>query len=154
LLGVGPGVQVAEGDLRDPVALLSRPVVGEYLDWSRPVAVLMVSALHFLTEADDPAGIVGMFRDVLAEGSFLVLSHVTPGDRRAHPGMSRAVREYTRKVGPIVPRTPDQVAAILAGWRLVPPGLVDVESWPSRSRSELGDALPMVAGIARWGGSS
>jgi trans-aconitate methyltransferase len=152
LLAIGPGVYVAEGDLRKPVDLLSHPVVCEHLDWSRPIAVLLLSLLHFLTDADDPTGVVRTFRDALAPGSFLAVSHVTPGDKRAHPGMSRAVREYTRKVGAIVPRSPQEVAAILAGWEVLQPGLVDVESWPTAWRIHPDDAVPMVAGIARWDG--
>jgi S-adenosyl methyltransferase len=114
--------------------------------------------LHFLTEVDDPAGVVRVFRDAVVPGSFLVVSHTTPGHPLVHARMGAAVAEYTRQVGPFVPRTPDQVEDLLAGWELVPPGLVAVDTWPDfssrqddfSSRREA-DVVPMVAGLARWG---
>jgi hypothetical protein len=44
-------------DLRQPEAILSHPDVRRLLDFTRPVAVLLVAVLHFLTDAEDPAGI-------------------------------------------------------------------------------------------------
>jgi S-adenosyl methyltransferase len=153
LLATGRGTAVCEGDLRKPQDLLDHPIVRGHLDWSRPVAVLMVSVLHFLTDADSPAAVVRTVRDAAVPGSFLVVSHVTPGDSSAHVGMPAAVREYTDKVGAFVPRPADHVRALLAGWDLLPPGLVDVQAWPDGDSSSAGrdgrEPLPMAAGIAR-----
>ena len=35
-------------DLRDPAAILSHPVTREVLDFSRPVALMLVAILHFV----------------------------------------------------------------------------------------------------------
>jgi SAM-dependent methyltransferase len=151
LLTVGRGATVCAGDLRKPVDLLSHPGVLEHLDWRRPMGVLLVSVLHFLSDADDPAGVVRVFRDALVPGSVLVLSHVTPGDEGEHVGMAKAVREYADKVGVFVPRAVDQVHALLAGWEVQAPGLVEVQSWPDPPAGRRRDPLPMVAGTARRG---
>jgi hypothetical protein len=170
LLAVGRAAAVCEGDLRQPQDLLDHPAVRGHLDWSRPVGVLLVAVLHFLTDADNPSAVVATFRDAVAAGSFLVVSHVTPGDPLVHAGMPAAVREYTDNVSSLVPRTADQVRAMLTGWDLQPPGLVDVQTW-SRARpggasaragvrgprggrgagrgvAQRGDPVPMVAAMA------
>ena len=67
-----------DADLRDPAGILSDPVVSETLDLSQPVALMLVAILHFLTDEDDPAGIVAHLLDALPAGSYLVASHVTP----------------------------------------------------------------------------
>ena len=52
-------------DLRDPAAILSHPRVRELIDFTRPVALLLVAILHFIRDEEDPAGIVAMLRDAL-----------------------------------------------------------------------------------------
>jgi S-adenosyl methyltransferase len=47
-----------DADLRQPENILTSPAVAETLDLSRPVALMLVAILHFLTDADDPAGVV------------------------------------------------------------------------------------------------
>jgi hypothetical protein len=58
LLTDDPLSQVVEADLRDPKDLLARPAVAELLRPGEPVAVLLVAVLHFVTDADDPEGLV------------------------------------------------------------------------------------------------
>jgi S-adenosyl methyltransferase len=62
-------------DLRQPAEITARPGVNRLIDWSRPVAVLLVAILHFIPDGADPAGIAGQFREVMAPGSHLVISH-------------------------------------------------------------------------------
>ena len=45
-----------DADLRDPAALLAQ--ASATLDFTQPVAVLLLAVLHFLPDTDDPAGIV------------------------------------------------------------------------------------------------
>ena len=48
-----------------------------WLDFTEPVAVLMMAVLHFVSDADDPQRVVAGYRAVLAPGSYLALSHVS-----------------------------------------------------------------------------
>ena len=68
---------VVRGDLRRPAELLALPEIRAHLDFGRPVAVLLVSVLHFIADADDPYAIVAAVRAALAPGSYLALSHVS-----------------------------------------------------------------------------
>jgi SAM-dependent methyltransferase len=77
LLADDKTTKVFTADMREPQAILTAPGLAGLIDFSRPVAVLFVAVLHFVRDEEDPYGIVGTFRDAMAPGSYLVLSHVT-----------------------------------------------------------------------------
>ena len=62
-------------DLREPREILTHPKVRELIDFSEPVALLLIAILHFITEEENPHGIVATLRDGLPSGSFLAMSH-------------------------------------------------------------------------------
>ena len=62
-------------DLRDPEAILSSPVVREVLDFSQPVALILVAILHFVPDEFGPAKILTLTA-ALPPGSYLVASHL------------------------------------------------------------------------------
>jgi hypothetical protein len=45
---------VIQADLRDPAAILDHPRTLELIDFSQPLAVLLVAVLHFIGDDDDP----------------------------------------------------------------------------------------------------
>jgi len=65
-----------DADLRDPAAILAQ--ASGTLDFTRPIAVLLLAVLHFLPDADDPAGIIATLARALAPGSYLVICRVAP----------------------------------------------------------------------------
>ncbi len=107
LLARDARTMVAAGDARDPAGILADPVVIGHLDWSRPVCVLLGALPHFLTDTDDPAGTVAALRAAMVPGSFLVISHCTPGAGRAQAAaVSQAVRLYQEQAAPFTPPRP------------------------------------------------
>ena len=64
-----------DADLHDPAAILAG--AARTLDLARPAAILLLAVLHFLPEADDPAGIVATLAAGLAPGSFVAVTHLT-----------------------------------------------------------------------------
>lgn len=56
------------------------------------VAVLLVAVLHFLTDEENPAATVARFREAMAPGSYLVISHgeATPEVRQAEKAYQSA----------------------------------------------------------------
>jgi len=130
LLTSVPGGQVAyfQADLRDPEKILASPVVAGTLDLTRPVALMLVAVLHFLTDADDPARVVAALLGALAPGSYLVASHVTPEHDPA--GVGGLVRTYRQAGLPAQARTAREFAALaFGGLDLADPGVVLVSHW-------------------------
>jgi len=130
LLTSAPGGQVAyfQADLRDPEKILASPVVAGTLDLTKPVALMLVAVLHFLTDADDPARVVAALLGALAPGSYLVASHVTPEHDPA--GVGGLVRTYRQAGIPAQARMAREFAALaFGGLDLADPGVVLVSQW-------------------------
>ena len=94
LLATNDGVAAIQGDIRTPQAILNDPVTRTMIDFTRPVGVLFVAVLHFLTDDDQPWEQVAAFRWRMASGSMLAVSHITsdgtPPERPGHdPGRLR-----------------------------------------------------------------
>jgi S-adenosyl methyltransferase len=101
-------------DLRDPAAILAHSVLRELIDFTRPVALLLVAILHFIKDEEDPAVIVATLRDSLPAGSYLALSHGTldfhpPGDA------GQAAAGYKNATAPLVLRSREQVSSFFDG---------------------------------------
>jgi hypothetical protein len=133
-----------DADLRDPDSILADPALGSTLDLSRPVALMLVSVLHFLGEDDDPYGTVGRLVGALSAGSYLVISHGT------FDYMSSQEAAVARASDPLLrPRSRDEVARFFSGLDLVPPGLVPSSQWRAEHEPQ---PRPMAADVAMYGG--
>jgi hypothetical protein len=125
LTGTGTTTAVL-ADLRDPARILA--AAWHFLDFSRPVALLLVSVLHLIRDEEDPAGIVAAYRDGLPPGSFLAMSH---GTTDFHPAeVTGAVTAACDGASvPLVLRPRKAIEAFLNGFTPVPPGLVPADLW-------------------------
>jgi SAM-dependent methyltransferase len=145
-LAIDPGIAAAAYDLRDPGKIINSPEAAEIIDWSQPVAVLMVATLHFVGDAEDPAGIVAAFRERMAPGSYLVLSHGSFGDDPE--GIQQVSRAWDRATSAVIIRTVEEVEALFAGFTLVGPGLVSVQEWGTDQPAPTGTGV-ILAGVGR-----
>ena len=117
-----------DADLREPEKILASPGVTETLDLSQPVALVLVAVLHFLVDADNPAGIVATLLGALPPGSYLVASHVTP--EHDPDGVGGLVRTYRQGGIPAQVRSAADFSALaFAGLEMIDPGLVLVSDW-------------------------
>src|SRR3984893_7451424 len=64
-------------DLRDPAAILNDPVTREVLDFTQPVALMLIAILHMIPDEEKPAEILATLLDALPSGSYIVASHIT-----------------------------------------------------------------------------
>ena len=118
---------VVLADVREPKKILGHPQVLELLDFDQPVAVLMVALLHFVGHDEDAAGIVAAFRDALAPGSALVISHGTDGGQ---PEVSAAARKgWDNAKSNLVVRERAAIEAFFGDFDLVEPGVVQLPRW-------------------------
>jgi SAM-dependent methyltransferase len=134
-----------EGDLRQPDQILAAAEVRALLDFTRPLAVLMVAVLHFVDDSDDPAGIVARYRDAVVPGSYLALSHA--GGERPTAWAEEAAETYSRRVSGFWLRSRAQVTGFFDGWRLVDPGVVHLTEWRPDA-GETGGDRPGFCGVA------
>jgi S-adenosyl methyltransferase len=126
-LKTGGNTVVIEADLRDPQAILNHPDTPKLIDFSQPLAVLLVAVLHFISDDDDPSAIVAAIRDAAQPGSYLVLSHVTGGIRRE--SAANAAVFYKQVTSGATLRGRDEILRFFAGLELIDPGLVQVPQW-------------------------
>jgi hypothetical protein len=106
------------------------------------VAVVAAAILHFVTDVEDPARIVAAFRDFMAPGSHLVITHVVDD---GHGAVRKAAELYSDSAAPFVVRSRGQIAEWFDGFRLVPPGLVEADAWLRTGNGRT--TAPIVAGV-------
>ena len=114
-----PGTTITNHDLRDPGAITGDPGVRALLDFGQPVAVLLIAVLHFIADADDPAGIVAALMAATPPGSCLVISHLT-ADHYTHADGVQDI--YADTTPGLHLRSRAAVAAMFGGLPLLPPG--------------------------------
>ena len=85
LLAHGDQVAMVRADLRDPATVMRHPDVLALLDLAQPVAVVCAAVLHFVADEDDPYRIIAEYRDHMAPGSYLAISHGTTGSAEEDP---------------------------------------------------------------------
>jgi trans-aconitate methyltransferase len=118
-------VAVVRADLRDPEAVLGAPETRDNIDFSQPVAILMLAILHFVPDADKPHDVVARYVDRLPAGGYLALSHA-----ELRTGVDEIAKMYTSQASSgAVARTAEQIGAFFTGLDLVEPGLVPVSAW-------------------------
>jgi hypothetical protein len=115
------------GDMREPRSIIEHPTIGKLIDFDQPVALMLVSVMHFVTEEQDPAGMLAAYREVLPAGSLLVLSHAT-GDFHADH-VDEVLEVYKKASASLTARSHAEVLALFDGFDLLEPGLVQVPLW-------------------------
>ena len=135
-----------EADLREPGKILAE--AAQTLDFSRPVAIMLIAVLHLILDRDDPYDLVGQLVDAVVPGSYVVISHAASDiDTGAMISMTNRLNELMAQQA--VPRTHREVAAFFAGLNLVEPGLVRIPEWRPASVSETAVRAQMWGAIGR-----
>lgn len=117
--------QVVTGDVREVRNILDGPDVREFLDFDRPVAVMLVGMLHYLSpEIAD--SVVAAYRDALVPGSYLFLTSLVDTGLPAQQELARITRENLEEGWA---RTPEDIEHHFADFELVDPGVVYTALW-------------------------
>jgi hypothetical protein len=135
LLADDPRCAAVHVDLHEPDRILNAEETRELIDFSRPVAVLMVSILEMIPDGDGPAELVARLTAPTAPGSHLVISHF--GRNFGTPAQIRTAMEASAQMStPAVHREPKELVALLGDFTPVPPGVVPLHEWhPDRDVS-------------------
>jgi S-adenosyl methyltransferase len=149
LLASGPHGVTAylDADIRDADAILSDPVTRDTLDFTEPIALILVAVLHFLPDEDEPQRIVQTLTGALPPGSYLVASHATA--EHNPEGLSGAGRAYSEGGMRGAIRTSEEFGDLaFTGLNLVDPGVVLVSEW----RPEADAIRPLPSEVNTYGG--
>jgi S-adenosyl methyltransferase len=126
LTGVTAPTAYVDADLRDTGKVLAE--AARLLDFSKPVAVMLISVLHLIPDEDDPHAIVAHLMEAVPSGSWLALSHPA---RDVHP---QQVTEAASRFNQLAParatlRTGAEILRLFDGLDLLEPGLIQVHQW-------------------------
>ncbi|MFC1409584.1 SAM-dependent methyltransferase [Streptacidiphilus sp. N1-12] len=117
-----------DADFRNPDSILNAPQTKELLDFTQPIALLVVALLHFITDAENPGGLLARYQEALPPGSLLILTHGT-GELMAPEIAANISETYARSGLNIVSRTHAELLGFFEGMDLVEPGVVPVHEW-------------------------
>jgi hypothetical protein len=139
---------VVPADVRSPDEVLALPSVAGFLDLAQPVGLILNAVIHHLNDAEDPHGIVARYREALAPGSYLQLTHFCDESAEA-----RANSEVlTRSLGRGQVRSRAEIVRFFDGLDLIPPGVVFLPWWrpdgPVDSPPPAGSTL-MLVGVGK-----
>jgi S-adenosyl methyltransferase len=138
-----------DADVRDPDRILTE--AARTLDLTAPVALTLVSLLHFLTDADEPYATVARLVSALPSGSYLVISHGTYETLEPEQ-VARFKALNAASPVPFRDRTRAEVGRFFDGLQLVDPGIVPVAAWRDDDRQTPrppADVVPYYGAVAR-----
>jgi hypothetical protein len=152
LLQHNPHAIALQGDIRQPDDILMHPEVRRVLDFTKPLAVLLIALLHFVPDDAEAYHAVEVIRDALPSGSYLALTHGTyegaPRDL-----ITQNERLYAQTTTPVKPRSRADIERFFAGLDLVEPGVVYVPLWHPESAEDVFVDAPArslnVGGVGR-----
>jgi O-methyltransferase involved in polyketide biosynthesis len=138
-------------DLRDTAAVLTQ--AAEDLDFTRPVAIMLLAVLDYIPDLDQARRIVARLMAAVPPGSFLVISHaasdIDPDEAAEMIGCLNQHLAERNYIG----RPRGVVARFFDGLELVEPGVVKVTQWHPRSWMEARGPASLWGGMARQAGN-
>src|SRR5690606_15319759 len=150
LLTSGPAGETAyiEADARDPEQVLAE--AARTLDLDRPVALMLLGILNFITDTAEALSVVRRLVDALPSGSHVALTH--PTLEMGGEANAEAMAFWNENATPpITPRTVAEITAFLDGLDPLPPGVVSCTRWrPDATADGVPPPMvPQVGAVAR-----
>ncbi|MEU7848527.1 SAM-dependent methyltransferase [Micromonospora parva] len=132
LLAAEGTATVIQADIREPQEILNHPDARRFLDFDRPIGLLLFAILHHLGDDEDPKAVAAALIEALPSGSYVAISHFRdPGER--DPEGSRKAREVERvfneSLGTGRWRTDEEILSFAEGLTVLEPGLVPLAEW-------------------------
>ena len=134
-----------DADMRDTGRILAE--AARTLDFSRPVALMMLGIVGQVPDSDQPRSIIQRLMEPMPSGSYLALSDGTTTSET----FTEAVRAYNENSASTYhPRSPEQLTGFFDGLEVVQPGVVELNQWrPDATPFPGGDEVPGMGGIGR-----
>jgi hypothetical protein len=140
LLKSAPGgaCEYLHADIRDPGKILEE--AAKTLDFSQPLAIMILMTLQYVPDADNPHQIVRTLVDAVPPGSYLAISDVAL-DLAADANVAASADKLNEQLKTTRQniRSVEQIAGFFSGLEMVEPGLVQLPRW----RPDLGRPGPV-----------
>jgi hypothetical protein len=144
LLGSGPhgATDYIDADLRD-----TDKTAGRTIDFTEPVAVMLIAVLHLIRDEDNPRQIIEELMAAVPPGSSLSISHV-PNDM--HMGQMSDMSDRLNRLlaQPSTYRSRAEVTSFFDGLELVEPGVTPIQQWRPDTPEEASAVAAMWGGVA------
>jgi hypothetical protein len=138
-------IEYLDADLRDTQPILDQ--AAGILDFSQPVAIMLIAIMHAIGDHDHPYEIVDRLTRAVPPGSYLVLSHGAADiDAEQMAEVARRINRSSHQQ--FTPRSHAQVTRFFDGLDLLEPGVVRVEAWRAASGPPSEDTSAMWGGVA------
>jgi S-adenosyl methyltransferase len=136
-------------DMGDVDGILDRAQLTGALDPSQPMALLIISTLHFIMDHDEARELLDKYLATMASGSYLALSVLTGDVPNPDESDESLAKLHDRGID-VMLRTYAEAVSLFDGLELVEPGVVRVNKW--RPDAEADPDNPLVSlygGVAR-----
>jgi hypothetical protein len=135
-----------DADLRDTDRILQQAAT--MLDFSQPVAIMLMAILQHLDDADDPYAVVAKLVAAVPSGSYLAMTH--PASDIAAAEMREMAQRLNQLMAEKVTfRGRAEVARFFDGLELAEPGMVRVQEWRPNTKAEATSPAALWCGVAR-----
>ncbi|GAB2834058.1 SAM-dependent methyltransferase [Lentzea nigeriaca] len=139
---------VVQADMCRPQDVLAHPVVQDLIDFSRPVGLLMVAVLHFVSDEKGPAEVVARYLDAMPSGSLIALSHLTADFKPQEMGEVVEAMKHSRD--PMYFRSLADFEPMFEGMEVLRPGVVPAPKWhPELGPAGEGGPEDVYVGVGR-----
>jgi hypothetical protein len=134
-----------EADVHNPEKILEG--AARTLDFSQPVALMMLGVLGNVVDYDEARSIVARLVAAVPPGSYLVIND---GTNVINPQARNEATRTSIEVGtPYIARSPEQIAGFFHGLELVEPGVVSSPRWRPDTTGGVPDEVDVFCGMAR-----
>jgi hypothetical protein len=143
----GGAVGYVDADVRDPGAIVAGAAAT--LDFSQPVAVLLLFTLAFVEDTAEAARVMSSLMAAVPSGSYAAVYHLASD---LSPELEEAAMEWNKLMPsqPITLRSRSEFARLMAGLDPVSPGLVPVTEWrPAATDPRFDRTVPVYGIVAR-----
>ena len=147
-----PRTTAIQGDFCQAEEILSHPDLQRLLDLEQPVALLLLTMLHHIVDDERVFRGLHLFRERLAPGSFIAISHGT--SEKSPGGVKETVESLSSRITtPNRYRSREEIGQLFEGLDLVEPGLVFMPLWwpegPDDPLFDQPESTLMLAGVGQ-----
>jgi hypothetical protein len=142
-------------DIRDPHQIMGDRRLRKLIDFSQPVAILLLTVLHRIPEDYVATRIIADFREALVPGSYIAVQHAVCD---THPEVTQTLASLYQDTKVITAarraqntRTKAQIEKFFDGLEVVDPGVVYIPEWRPDPGEIIADpeSVWLVGGVGR-----